>query len=107
DHRERDVVRMLGTPAVHGGEVGRVDAVEREDLLGERLVLRQVETVRAGAGELAAEQLEKGGDVRVVAVLARKRLDQVEDQVGLRLRELDQALRGAVEAKEDGTVAGL
>src|SRR5262249_39897543 len=96
-----------GAPAIDRAEVGCVDAVEGEDLLGQVLVLRQVEPARSGAGEAAAEQLEVTRDVRVVAVVAGERLDQIEQQVGLRARQLDQALARAVDANEDRIVPGL
>ena len=107
DHRELDVVGVLGAAAEHRGEVRGVDAVEREDLLGQRLVLREVQAVRAGAGVAPPEQLQERRHVRVVAVVPRERLDQVEDQVGLGLGDLDQARRRAVEAQEHGVVAVL
>ena len=59
------------------------------------------------AGEAAPEQLQVGGEVGVEAVVAAERLDEVEDQVGLGLRQLLQALTRAVDPKEDRIVPGL
>jgi hypothetical protein len=44
-----DLVGVLELAAERRGEVGRLDAVKGEDLLRERLVLREVERLRARA----------------------------------------------------------
>ena len=83
DQRERDVVGVVELAPVGGREEGRPDAVEGEDLLGERLVLRQVERVGPGARVGASEQVEVRGDVHVLGVVAGVGLGQVEEQVGI------------------------
>ena len=54
-----------------------------------------------------SQHLEEGRDVAVLGVVAAEGLDQVEDQVGLGVGQLDQALARAVEAQEDRVVPGL
>ena len=92
DQRERDVVRVVELALVGGREERRADPVEGEDLLGERLVLREVERVGAAAGVRLAEQVEVRGDVHVHRVVAGVGLGQVEEEVGVRARERDERL---------------
>ena len=91
------VVREIEPAAERLGEDRRVDAVEREDLLRDRLVLRQHQAVRARAGVVLADQLEEAGDLEVGGVVVGKRLGQVEHQVAFDPRQRQQALRRAVE----------
>ena len=97
DHRELEVVREVEAAAVRAGEHRRVDAVELEDLLRDRLVLRVEQAVRAGAGEPLVDQLEVGGDAVVGGVVAGERLGEVEDQIALHPRQRVQALERSVE----------
>jgi hypothetical protein len=85
DHRELQVVRPVEAPAMHGGEIRRPDPVEGEDLLGERLVLREVEAARPGAVYFLCSRVEVGGEVDVLGVVAGPRLGEVEDQVALEI----------------------
>ena len=67
-------------------EHGRRDAVEREDLLRDALVLREHQAVAAGAGKRLADELEIRGDVVVGGVVAAERLAEIEDDVAIELR---------------------
>ena len=98
DDRKVDVVRPVEAAPVDGREIGRADAVEGEDLLGDRLVLREVEPVRAGAGVGDPEEIEVGGDVDVLGVVARVGLGEVENQVEIGARERLQRAGAAVQA---------
>src|SRR5580765_5419424 len=53
------------------------------------------------------EALRKSGHSPVYVRVAGEGLRQIEQQVGMRARQLDQALRRAVDAHVDGTMAGL
>ena len=83
DDRELEVVREVEAAAKRAREDRRVDAVELEDLLGDRLVLRVEQAVRAGAGEALVDQLEVGGDAVVGGVVAGERLGEVEDEIAV------------------------
>ena len=89
------------------GEHRRVDAVEGEDLLRDRLVLRQHQAVGAGAGVPLADQLEEAGDLEVGGVVVGKRLGEVEDQIALHPRQRQQALLRAVELVHHRLVSEL
>ena len=104
---KREVVREIEAAAERAREHRRVDAVELEDLLRDRLVLRVEQAVRSGAGEALAEQLEVGGDAVVRGVVAGERFGQVEDQIAIQLREGVQAFRRSVEDVEVGVVPEL
>ena len=54
--------------------------MEAEDLLRQRLVLREGHPERTGAGERLAEELEQRGDPDGVRVDSAERLAQIEDQ---------------------------
>ena len=58
DDGELEVVRKIEPAAKRLGKRGRVDAVKGEDLLRNRLVLRQHQAVRARPRVLLANQLE-------------------------------------------------
>ena len=45
DQREFDVVRVIGAAFIRGGEIWRLDFVKVEDLFGDRLVLRKIESM--------------------------------------------------------------
>ena len=107
DQREADVLGMLEPPPEDRGEVGGRDAVEGEDLLGEGLVLGEVESLRAGARIAAAKEVEVRGDVRVLGVIAAVRFGEIEDQIGFQVGEGEQALNGAVEDRVEGIVSSL
>jgi hypothetical protein len=96
DHRELQVVRPVEAPAVHARKIRSADPVEGEDLLGKRLVLREVEAAGAGARVLAMEQVEVGGEVDVLGVVARPRLGEVEHEVALGVGEHLERLGRAV-----------
>ena len=83
--------------AIRRREERRLDSVEREDLLGERLVLGEVHRVRSGPRVVEVEELQVGRDVHVLRVVAGVGLGQVEDEVRVELRERDERLLGAVE----------
>ena len=71
--------------------------MELEDLLRERLVLREVQGVRAGARVRPAEQIEKRRDVHVARVVARVRLGEVEREVRAVAHDRNERRVGAVE----------
>ena len=81
---------------------GIEDVLEGQELLGEPLVLAEVELARAAAGVAHAQQLEQAGDRDVAEDVVAEHLHQVEDEVGLAAREPgDEPLDVAVDA-EDG-----
>ena len=84
-----------------------VRTVEREDLLGEGLVLREVESVGAGARVGLAEEVQERRDVHVHRVVAGVGLGEVEDEVGLGAGDGDEGLVAPVEDLVDGLVAEL
>src|SRR5437660_1593129 len=106
DHRERKLLTQLEFATLRHHERGRADAVVADDLLGQRLVLPQVQSVRTGAGVAHLEQIEEGSDVDVLAVVAGVRLGQVEDQIRWAAREAEQAFL-ALQRVEEGLVAQL
>src|ERR1700716_3035416 len=65
-----------------------------------------MQSVRTGAGVAHLEQIEEGGDVDVLAVVAGVRLGQVEDQVRRAARETEQAFL-ALQQVEEGLVPPL
>jgi len=100
DHRERKLLTQLEFATLRDHERGRADAVVADDLLGQRLVLPQVQSVRTGAGVAHLEQIEEGSDVDVLAVVAGVRLGQVEDQIRWAARETEQAFLALQRVKE-------
>jgi hypothetical protein len=62
-------------------ESGIEDVFEGQELLGESLVLTEVELARAAAGVLEAEQVEQPGDGDVAKDVVAKHLHQIEDQI--------------------------
>src|SRR5205085_3792575 len=81
DERELDVVRMIEPAAIRGGEERRTDTVEGEHLFGDGLVLRQEVAVRPGARVGQADEVEVGGNVHLLGVVAGVGLGEVEYQV--------------------------
>ena len=104
DDREREVVREIQPAAERAREHRRMDAVELEDLLRDRLVLRVEQAVRAGTGEALVEQFEVGGETVVRGVVAGERFGEVEDEIDIQLREAVQALDRSVEDVAIGLV---
>src|SRR6185436_10260689 len=105
--REVDVVRPLKAPLVDRGEVRRAEPVEREEALRDRLVLREEESRRSRSRVRKVEEIEVGGDVQILRVVAPVGLGEVEDEVGLDARERLQAAPASVEAVLDHRVAPL
>src|ERR1700737_3044792 len=106
DHRERKLLTQLEIAALRHHERGSPDAVVADDLLGQRLVLPQMQSVRTRSGVAHLEQIEEGGDVDVLAVVAGVRLGQVENQVRRAARETEQAFL-ALQQVEEGLVPQL
>src|ERR1051325_3615185 len=69
DDGELKVVGKIEAASVALRKGRRVDAVEREDLLRNRLVLREHQAVRARACVLLANELEIAGDFEVGGVV--------------------------------------
>ena len=107
DDRELEVVRKVEASAIRAREHRRVDPVELEDLLRDRLVLRVHQPVRAGAGEAFPDQLEVGGDAEIREVVAGERLGEVEHEVAVHPREGVEALDRSVEAVQGRVVSEL
>ena len=83
-------------------EPGIEDVLERQELLGEPLVLAEIELAGAAAGVLEAEQIEQAGDGNVAEDVVAEHLHEIEDQVRLAAGQPgDQPLDVAVDA-EDG-----
>ena len=95
---------MIDPAPVAGGEAGRPDAVEGEDLLGQCLVLRKEERLRTGPGVGQLEQVEEGGDVRLLGVVAGVGLGEVEDEIRFETREVQERAL-VVQLVEEGVVA--
>ncbi len=81
DDGKLQVVGKIKSSAIALGERGRVDAMEGEDLLGERLVLGQGQPDRWRAGVALAEELEQRGDILLLLVDPGDRLADVEDRI--------------------------
>jgi len=90
-------VRVLSAALVGDCEVGRLDLVKVENLLCDRLVLSQIESLRAATGIGNVDQIQVGGDVHVHRVIARVGLGEVEDEVGAAPCQRKQRLVLAVE----------
>jgi hypothetical protein len=71
--------------------------MEREDLLRDRLVLREHQAVSPGARVVLADQLHETGDLEVRGVVVGKGLGQVEHEIAFHARQRQQALRRPVE----------
>jgi hypothetical protein len=100
-------MRPVEPPAVDGGEEGGANPVKSEDLLGEGLVLRQMQAERPRARVLESTEVEVGGEVNILGVVPRPGGGQVEDQVAFGLGQLGQGLPGAVDADVERGVARL
>ena len=74
---------LEGGLAGEDGEARIEDVLEGEQLLGEPLVLAEVQLAGAAAGVLEAEQVEQPGDGDVAEDVVAEHLHQVEDQLGL------------------------
>ena len=107
DHGKVEVVREIEPTAVALGEYGRMDAMEREDLLRNRLVLRQHQAVGARTGVPFPDQIEERRDLEVRGVVIGKRLGQVENQIAVEARQCQQALGVAVQLVEHRVVTQL
>src|SRR5204863_9921994 len=70
DDREFEIVRKIEPAPIRTRENGGMNAVEFENLLGDRLVLPVEQSARAGTGDPLFEQLEVGGDAVVGRVVA-------------------------------------
>ena len=107
DDRKLQVVREIEPAAEALGEHRRVDAVKREDLLRDRLVLRQHQAVGAGAGVFLAEQLQERRDLEIGGVVVGERLGEVEHEIAVDAGQAEQALLGAIELVHHRLVAEL
>src|ERR1017187_10859000 len=70
DQRELDVVRVVDGAAIAGREIGRLNPVKCEHLLGNRFVLRKDGRLRAGAGVGDLEQVQECRDLHLLGVVA-------------------------------------
>src|SRR5437867_13224397 len=80
DDREVEVVREIEAASERFGEYRRVDSMKREDLLRDRLVLREHQAVRARAGVLPSQELQKGRDLEIRGVIVGERLAEIEHE---------------------------
>src|SRR4029453_10040560 len=97
----------LEAPLVDRGEVRRAEPVEREEALRDRLVLREQESRWSRPRVGKVEEIEVGGDVQILRVVAPVGLGEVENGVGFDARERLRAARASVEAVLDHRVAPL
>ena len=95
-----EVVRKVEAPAERARKHRRVQAVELEDLLGDGLVLRVEQAVRAGAGDPLVDELEIRGDGVVGGVVAGERLGEIEDEIAIEARQRVQPLGRSIEDVE-------
>ena len=71
-------------------EVGRLNPVKREHLLGDRFVLGKDVRVRSRAGVGDIEQIKECSDVHLLGVVARIGFREVEDEIGAAFGESEQ-----------------
>ena len=102
EQRHPEVAAGLERSLAREDGVARIENVlEGEQLLGESLVLAQVELARSAAGVANAEQLEQAGDGDVAEDVVTEHLHQVEDEVGLAAGQAgDEALDVTVDAED-------
>jgi hypothetical protein len=94
-------------PIEPSSRAGLTMAVKFEDLLGDRLVLRVEQAVRAGTREALRNQFEIGGDAGVGGIVPGEGLGEIEDDVAVHPRQRVQALDRTIEAVERCLVAKL
>src|SRR5262245_46637073 len=75
----------------------RMNSMERKDLLGDGLVLRQHQAVAAGAGNPLADELEVRCDVEVGRIVPGEGLGEVEHEIAIEpgggMQALDRAIK--------------
>ena len=108
EQRHPQVAAGLEVVLGEDGEVGIQDVVEGQRLLGQPLVLPQVQLARPAAGVADAEQVEDPGHGDVAPDVVAEHLQQVEDQVGLApLHARDELAQVAVDAEDRRRVPPL
>src|SRR6185437_9862701 len=83
-----DVAHPVGLSAVHRGELRALNAVERQDFLGQSLVAGENESGRTRAGVAQVEKIQQRRDVGFERALPAKRLGQIEHELRLKFLQL-------------------
>src|SRR5271163_4147840 len=92
-------MRMFNPSAIRSSKKRGLDAMKSKNLLGNRLVLRHEDGMRARARIAQPQQIDVSDHVHFLRVVAVKRLSEIEDEVSIATRKRVQRLRTPIQFK--------